>query len=93
MRKEDKMTTLCKAFLDSNLSRKAFCELHNLKVHTLNYWQRKLSIRNDHSFLRVKPTPNLLLQADGVFEIELTNGIKIRTESNLEIIRQLAQLT
>lgn len=90
MTKEKKMAKLYETFLTSGLDRKIFCEQEGINIHTFKYWQRKLSGKSS-GFLRIKKEEPVSLEIS-LIEFEFPNGIKLRTTSEIEIIRQLFYL-
>lgn len=93
MTKETEMQKHYNNFLGSGLSRKVYCEKHNINVHTFKYWQCKLATKAKSSFLTVeipkKPEP---LASILQLEIQYPNGVKIKSGLDFEIIRQLIGL-
>jgi hypothetical protein len=68
------------AFQSSGLSRNEYCEQHQIKVHRLDYWHRRL-IRPDGSEqtsgwipLRIKDAPGTICLKVGKLEIEVRRG-------------------
>ena len=80
-------------FLDSGLTRKNYCEKHNINVHTFKYWQCKLAAKTKSSFLTVEiPEKSEAMASILQLEIQYPNGVKIKSTLDFEIIRQLIGL-
>jgi hypothetical protein len=93
MTKATKMLKHYDNFLDSGLTRKNYCEKHNINVHTFKYWQCKLDSKAKSSFLTVEiPKKTEPISSILQLEIQYPNGVKIKSGLDFEIIRQLISL-
>lgn len=80
-------------FLNSGLSRKVYCEKHNINIHTFKYWQCKLAAKTKSSFLTVEiPKKSEVMASILQLEIQYPNGVKKKSGLDFEIIRQLISL-
>lgn len=94
MTKENTWLKLYESFLVSGMARKVFCEQQQINMYTFKYWQRKFELKPTSNFISIKkPKTTLQPTVNAGFEIELRNGVKIRTVLDFDIIRQLNQLT
>ena len=93
MTKETEMRKHYDNFLVSGLTRKVYCEKHNINVHTFEYWQCKLATKTKSSFLTVEiPEKSEAMASILQLEIQYPNGVKIKSGLDFEIIRQLINL-
>jgi hypothetical protein len=95
MTKEMEMRKFYDAFLSFDGTRKAFCEANHINLYTFIYWQEKFSAKKKRKsgFVSVE---NVSLPAtvplDSMVEIEYPNGVKLKTTTEITILRQLIQL-
>ena len=81
-RRSSEMYPLVKSFMESDLSREAFCELHHISLSVLSYWQTKyrkahgLGKSPGSTFLPLTVHPAGMDQA--VMELELLSGSRLR---------------
>ena len=81
-RRSTEMYPLVELLMESDLSREAFCELHNISLSVLSYWQTKyrkahgLSKGAGENFLPLSVNPAGMDQA--VMELELLSGSRLR---------------
>ena len=93
MTKETKKRKHYDNFLVSGLTGKVYSEKHNINVHTFKYWQCKPVAKTKSSFLTVEiPKESEAMTSTLQLEIQYSNGVKIKSGLDFEIIRQLISL-
>ena len=68
----------------SGLTRKSYCESHDLNSHTFTYWKQKLigsKIKSKKNFIPVKIKGSSTLK----YELELPSGHKIKFSSGFNV--------
>lgn len=89
MTKQEKMYKLIEKQQSSGQTAKAFCERHQIKLGTFNYWLRKKRQSTQPTFVAVDVESRL----QGKAELIYPNGVRLRLDYfNLQQIHQLINL-
>jgi hypothetical protein len=91
MTNQEKMQQLAEEFKLFSGSKREFCDVVGVTLHTFNYWLKKFRLQNTpEAFIRVQTKPI----SPTCLELEYPNGVKIRLPSaeNLTMLRGLITL-
>ena len=100
-RRSSEMYPLVESFMESDLSREAFWELHHISLSVLSYWQTKyrqahgLSKDPGGNFLPLSVHPTGMDQAvidQAVMELELLSGSRLRFYAYPEVAKFIRRL-
>ena len=75
MRSEQEIRSILNSFAKSGMTRREYCERHNLAITTLDYWRRAQKSKPK----LIEVTLETQAQLDGGFALVLANGRRIES--------------